>query len=81
MKHINHSQGGYAHRKYWVQLEGKELEWPDQRIITACDRQGKCSDEEWAAIENGAHPCHFGGIVKRGYLGDPTKAEVKVYID
>lgn len=56
-----------------------ELSWSDFRLITTVDRQGELSDEDWQKIVNKQqHPCHFGGVVKRGMEGE---CEVKVYVD
>jgi hypothetical protein len=71
---------GNATHVYHVQLEGEEYDWPDARIITAVDRRGNLTEQEWERIANGEdHPCHFGGTVlpyarKKGF-------EVKVYVD
>lgn len=72
---------GYAHRVHRVQLEGDELNWSHERIITAADRHGKCDDEAWNAIEAGEHPGHFGGTVTK-HVGDgPDVFDVKIYTD
>ena len=69
---------GYNNNSYVIRLDPAEAEWPDRRIITACDRHGKLSDEDWQKILDGDHPCHFGGYVER--RADGT-AYVKVYTD
>lgn len=78
MKKMICTHRGYSLNRYLVTLEEHEMDWPDERIITACDRYGTCPDNEWAAIEAGQHPCHFGGSVERHEGG---RCEVTVYTD
>jgi len=70
---------GTATHTYHVYLTDAETSWPSQRIITAVDRHGNLSYDEWIEIKNGVkHPGHFGGTVNclRGNL-----FEVSVYVD
>lgn len=71
---------GSSSHVYIVELTEQEREeWSDSRIITATDRKGNLSDEEWTKIESGElHPCHFGGSVK---LTDDGDFLVTVYVD
>jgi hypothetical protein len=77
---------GYACQHRTVVLEGEERDWCDNRIITAADRHGVCTGEDWQKIEDGAHPGHFGGRVERFSTISPGnkvvhRANVTVYID
>jgi hypothetical protein len=78
MKDIERIGAGISIQTYRVTLEPNEMQWSDYRIITAVDRKGKLTDDEWDSIVGGAHPGHFGGSVRR-YSNN--KAEVKVYVD
>lgn len=72
----------YAKNIHDVELDSKEAAWSDYRLITAVDRYGKLSDEDWQAIENGQHPGHFGGEVSKHVHEDGSaSARVTVYTD
>lgn len=70
---------GYATHKYRVVLETpEERDFPDSRIISACD-QRRDDEERWERELNGAHPGHFGGHVTR--WPDTGECDVSVYVD
>lgn len=72
---------GYANHLYSVVLEGEETSWSDRRIITATDRKGNLTEEEWRAIDSGEqHPGHFGGKVGRS-AEDKNVCVVTVHVD
>lgn len=64
---ISMKDRGYSRHVYSVLLENdEERSWCHYRIITATDRRGELSEEEWQMISDGdAHPGHFGGKVER----------------
>lgn len=72
---------GYSYHLYSVVLEGEETSWTDRRIITATDRRGNLTEEEWRSIDSGEfHPGHFGGRVGRSDE-DKNVCLVTVYVD
>lgn len=74
---------GYGTHYYIARLTDEELSWPDLRLITAADRAGQLTDEEWERIDNGTHPGHFGGHVEKrgGRRTSATYAKISVYFD
>jgi hypothetical protein len=68
---------GYSIHNYIVELTDQEKDWCNARIITACDNHGRCDDEQWQRVVDGAHPGHFGGTVRRA----SGIAYVSVYVD
>lgn len=70
----------YARTSYTVKLDPIEQHYSQNRLITMADRGGRLTDEEWAAIEAGAHPGHFGGQVSV-LSPDENIFHIDVYID
>lgn len=50
---------------YRVELTDQEKVWSHRRIITAVDRRGDLTEEQWQSIQGGDHPGHFGGNVEQ----------------
>lgn len=80
MKVIERIESTRTKHVYNVELTDEECNWPNARVITAVDRRGNLTPEQWRLIESGeVHPGNFGGLVR------PSKKfglfEVTVYVD